>query len=149
MNVPTHRRFLAACALACAAALTLAAPAAAQDQAKHVVVHIGQYSNDLHSAAMGLGLAGLLQERGARVTVFLDREGVRLAETGQPLLIYGDTDTGELLRTFIDGGGRVLVCPHCAQLGGVEAAELRPGIEMGTRAAVADLIMAADLVVSY
>ena len=30
----------------------------AEDAEKNVVVHIGQYTNDLHSATMGLGLAG-------------------------------------------------------------------------------------------
>lgn len=124
-----------------------AAQAAAQQ--KNVVVHIGQYSNDLHSMAMGLGLANNLQNEGAAVVVFLDREAVRIADRGQPFLVYGDTDTGELMNSFVRGGGRVVVCPHCAMLGGVEASELRSGMEMGTMQSVAALFLAADLVIDY
>jgi sulfur relay (sulfurtransferase) complex TusBCD TusD component (DsrE family) len=118
-------------------------------QQKQVVVHIGQYSNDLHSMAMGLGLANNLQEAGAQVTVFLDREAVRIADRGQPYLVYGDTDTEALMTSFIDGGGAVVVCPHCAMLGGVEASELREGMTLGTMESVARLFLDADLVIDY
>jgi sulfur relay (sulfurtransferase) complex TusBCD TusD component (DsrE family) len=136
------------------AALVLSAPLQAQatDAAraeKHVVVHIGQYSNDLHSAAMGLSLAGMLKEAGAEVTVFLDREAVRMADTGQPLLQYGDSDTAALMQGFIEAGGRVVVCPHCAELGGVAADALRDGTEMGTKESIAALFLDADTVVDY
>jgi sulfur relay (sulfurtransferase) complex TusBCD TusD component (DsrE family) len=134
--------------IACALAL-FAWPAAAQDAQKTAVVHIGQYSNDLHSAAMGLSLAGQMQEAGARVTIFADREAVRMGERGQPLLVYGDSDLGTLLTDFLERGGSVLVCAHCAELGGVGADELRDGFEMGTPKSVAALFMDADVVVSY
>lgn len=134
--------------------LTLSAPLQAQatDAAradKHVVVHIGQYSNDLHSAAMGLSLAGMLKEAGAEVTVFLDREAVRMADTGQPLLQYGDSDTAALMQSFVEAGGRVVVCPHCAELGGVTPDALRDGAEMGTKQSIAALFLDADTVVDY
>jgi sulfur relay (sulfurtransferase) complex TusBCD TusD component (DsrE family) len=124
-------------------------PALAQEAKKNVVVHIGQYSNDLHSATMGVSLAHQLQEAGAQVTVFVDREAVRMGEQGQPLLTYGDSDLDALLSNYLDGGGSVLVCPHCAELGGVELSELRDGFEMGTREAIAELFMNADTVISY
>ena len=131
--------------------MSLLAPstALAEDAQKNIVVHIGQYTNDLHSATMGLGLAGRLQEAGAQVTVFVDREAVRLGDKGHPLLIYGDSDLDELLSSFLDGGGSVLVCPHCARLGGVEADELRDGFKMATPESIAELFMNADTVISY
>ncbi|MEE4302267.1 MAG: DsrE family protein [Pseudomonadales bacterium] len=129
-------------------ALALSA-AQAQTEDKNVVVHIGQYSNDLHSMTMGLGLADNLQKQGATVTVFLDREAVRIADRGQPFLVYGDTDTQGLMEAFLEGGGKVVICPHCAELGGVERSELRDGMTMGTMASVAALFMAADLVIDY
>ena len=128
---------------------TLAQPAPQTDADKSIVVHIGQYTNDLHSAAMGLGLAGMLQDAGADVTVFLDREAVRMADAAHPLLVYGDSDIEALMASFLESGGRVVVCPHCAQLGGVEASELRDGTEMGTKAAIAQLFLAADTVIDY
>ena len=130
-------------------AISAMAPACATAQEKNVVIHIGQYSNDLHSAAMGLSLAGMLQKEGAEVTIFLDREAVRMAEQGQPLLTYGDSDTEALMTSFVSNGGRVLLCPHCAELGGVEASELREGTEMGTPETIAALFMAADIVIDY
>jgi sulfur relay (sulfurtransferase) complex TusBCD TusD component (DsrE family) len=121
----------------------------AQEAEKNVVVHIGQYSNDLHSATMGVSLAHKMQEAGAEVTIFVDREAVRMGEQGQPLLTYGDSDLDTLLSNYLDGGGSVLVCPHCAELGGVEPSELRDGFEMGTQESIAELFMNADTVISY
>lgn len=129
--------------------LTVLTASAASAQQKQVVVHIGQYSNDLHSMAMGLGLADNLQKSGADVTIFLDREAVRIADRGQPFLVYGDTDTEALMTSFIDGGGDVVVCPHCAELGGVERAELRSGMSLGTMQSIAQLFLAADVVIDY
>lgn len=125
------------------------APVMAQQAEKTVVVHIGQYSNDLHAATMGVGLARQMQEAGADVTIFVDREGVRMGEEGQPLLPFGDTDLEAVLSAYVDEGGTVLVCPHCAKLGGVEPDELRRGFEMGTRESIAELFLDADTVVSY
>lgn len=130
------------------ALFTMGADSAAAQQ-KNVVVHIGQYSNDLHSMAMGLGLADNLRKHGAEVTVFLDREAVRIADRGQPYLIFGDTDTEALMASFLNGGGTVIVCPHCAELGGVEASELRRGMTLGTMESIAQLFLAADLVIDF
>ena len=129
--------------------LALFTAASAHAQEKRVVVHIGQYSNDLHSMAMGLGLANNLQEASADVTIFLDREAVRIADRGQPYLVYGDTDVGALMESFVEGGGEVVVCPHCAELGGVERSELRPGMQLGTMESIARLFLDADLVIDY
>ena len=84
-----------------------------------------------------------------KVTIFADREAVRLGDKGHPLLIYGDSDLEELLSSFLDGGGSVLVCPHCARLGGVEPDELRDGFKMATPESIAELFMNADTVISY
>lgn len=136
-------------ALSIALGASAPSPSHAQEAEKTVVVHIGQYSNDLHSATMGISLANQMQEAGAEVTIFVDREGVRMAEQGQPLLTYGDSDLDTLLSSFLDGGGSVLVCPHCAELSGVEPSELRDGFEMGTQESITELFMNADTVVDY
>jgi predicted peroxiredoxin len=134
--------------LACLA-LTLALPLAAHAQEEKVVVHIGQYSNDAHSVAMGMGLAAMLQKAGADVTVFLDREGVRLADRGHPTLIYVDTDVDELVTEFLAAGGKFLICPHCAALAGVAPDRVRDGFTMGSPESIAKLFMEADKVVDY
>jgi sulfur relay (sulfurtransferase) complex TusBCD TusD component (DsrE family) len=85
----------------------------------------------------------------AEVTIFVDREAVRMGEQGQPLLRYGDSDLEMLLSNFLEGGGSVLVCPHCAELGGVEPGELRSGFALGTPESIAALFLNADTVISY
>ena len=125
----------------------LALPSAAQE--KNIVVHIGQFSNDLHSVTMGLSVANSLQAEGAQVTVFLDREGVRLADKSQKAMTYADSDAKQLYTKFVDGGGKVIVCPHCAELAGVGKEDLRMGSKMGTKASIAKMLLAADLVIDY
>jgi sulfur relay (sulfurtransferase) complex TusBCD TusD component (DsrE family) len=151
-QTPSRQLHAVVGALLIALALSVPVQAQATDAVraeKHIVVHIGQYSNDLHSAAMGLSLAGMLDEAGADVTLFLDREAVRMASTAQPLLQYGDSDTAALMQGFIEAGGRVLVCPHCAELGGVAPDALRDGVEMGTKESIAALFLEADTVIDY
>ncbi|GAB5550130.1 MAG: DsrE family protein [Sandaracinaceae bacterium] len=133
----------------CVAAPAVQAQPTPGAEAKTIVVHIGQYTNDLHSATMGLSLAGMLQRGGASVTVFLDREGVRMADRTEPLLTYGDSDAEALVTAFLSGGGRVMVCPHCAALSGVAPEALRDGFEMGTMDSIAALFLAADTVIDY
>jgi sulfur relay (sulfurtransferase) complex TusBCD TusD component (DsrE family) len=154
MNTKTHPSnpivvFLTVAALLVALGALSPTPTLAQEAEKNVVVHIGQYSNDLHSATMGVSLAGKMQEAGAQVTIFVDREAVRMGEEGQPLLTYGDSDLDALLANYLDGGGSVLLCPHCAELGGVEPGELRSGFAMGTTDSITALFMNADTVISY
>jgi len=154
MNTKTHPSnpivvFLTVAALLVALGALSPTPTLAQEAEKNVVVHIGQYSNDLHSATMGVSLAHQMQEAGAQVTIFVDREAVRMGEQGQPLLTYGDSDLDALLANYLDGGGSVLVCPHCAELGGVEPSELRDGFAMGTPESITTLFMNADTVISY
>ncbi|MCL7970362.1 MAG: DsrE family protein [marine benthic group bacterium] len=136
-------------AVLAALALTLALPLAANAQDEKVVVHIGQYSNDAHSVAMGMGLATMLQKAGADVTVFLDREGVRLADSQHPTLIYVDTDVAKQVEEFLAAGGEFLVCPHCAELAGVGPDHLRDGFRMGSPESITSLFMEADKVVDY
>ena len=144
MRISPLKRFVAL-PLVLLALGAYAQPAAAQE--KSVVVHIGQFSNDLHSVTMGLGLANMMMEKGATVTVFLDREAVRLVSASQPDLIFGDTDAGEMLRKFLAAGGTVLVCPHCADLAGVT--EMKEGVVKGTPDSIVQAFMAADIVVDY
>jgi len=148
-TITSKAQFLTVFALLVTLVAASTAPAFAQEEEKNVVVHIGQYSNDLHSATMGVSLAHRMQEAGADVTIFVDREAVRMGEQGQPLLTYGDSDLSTLLSNYIDGGGSVLVCPHCAELGGVEPDELRDGFTMGTPESITALFMNADTVISY
>ena len=124
-------------------------PQAAEKQ--DIVVHLGSFTNDLHSAFMALSLATNLHKHGAEVTVFLDREGVRLADVRERGdLTWGDSGgTSAAMTEFVQAGGTVLLCPHCASLAGIEAANVRSGARMATHEEVAAIFLEADKVIDF
>lgn len=116
-----------------------------------VVVHLGQALNDLHTAHMALALANNLADHQAKVTLFLDREGVRLADKRVPTesLIWAGETIEEQMTHFVEAGGAVLLCPGCSSNAGITEADVRPGATIATQDQVAEVIMAADKVVDY
>lgn len=144
---------LAAVPLAAGCASLGAGPAYAQEQTQqqNIVVHIGDFTNDLHSVFMGFSLATNLQKGGADVTVFLDREGVRLADSRERGdLTWGDSgEVSAALSEFSAAGGAVLICPHCAELAGMSSGDTRRGTRLATHAEVAALFLDADKVIDF
>ena len=131
---------------------SLPSVAFAEDAAQKVMVHIGHATDDLHSASMGMSLARMLQRKGASVTVFLDREGVRLADEDMPKTLGWGRKADPvraILADFVKAGGSVVLCPHCAEMAGVEADDLVEGARIGSDADVAELVLAADKVIDY
>jgi predicted peroxiredoxin len=143
------------CPLAVGGAVVAAQPAFAQTppaaQSQQIVIHLGSYTNDLHSSFMALSLATNLQKAGAKVTVFLDREGVRLADVRERGdLTWGDSGgTATAMADFTKAGGKILVCPHCAHLAGIDAANIRPGSRLATQEEVTALFLGATKVVDF
>ena len=124
----------------------------AETQASNTVVHIGHGTDDLHAASMGMSLARLLQKKGASVTVFLDREGVRIADDDMPEdLGWGakSDPVVTIMAEFVKAGGRVLLCSHCAAAAGIDADDLLPGARIASEEEVARLFLAADRVIDY
>jgi predicted peroxiredoxin len=142
---------LAVAPLAGCVSLTAGPASAQQAQHQKIVVHLGSFTNDLHSAFMAFSLATNTQKAGADVTVFLDREGVRLAdqrERGD--LTWGDSGPiSKAMSDFVAAGGKVVVCPHCAELAGMTASNLRPGAIWASHQDVAALMIAADKVIDF
>lgn len=131
---------------------TVVAQATAARPGSSVMVHLGSFTNDLHAAKMALKVATAMRAQGATVVLFVDREGVRLADSRQPLTqVYGDGDSFEKMYTaFVAAGGTVLVCPHCAQEVGLTSALLRRGATLAPDAtALAKAILAADRVIDF
>lgn len=132
--------------------LSLPAVAPAEDAAQKIVVHLGHATDDLHSASMGVSLARMLQKKGASVTVFLDREGVRIADDDMPKSLGWGKKSDPVVAILVDfmkAGGRVLLCPHCAEMAGVEDDDLFEGARIASQAEVADVFLAADKVIDY
>jgi predicted peroxiredoxin len=125
---------------------------AATVEKKHIVVRLVHYTDDLHAASMAVGMAKTLQERGQKVTLMLTLEGVRLADTRTPQdLRWGHGDgIAKAYKAFIEAGGEVIVCPHCANAAGFDEQSLRPGARMAKQGNdLADVIIAADKVLDF
>lgn len=120
-------------------------------KARRVVVHLSHYTNDLHAAAMALKLGTAMQKKGGQVTLFLDLEGVRLADARQPqdLRWGGETPIASYYEGFVKAGGRIVLCPHCAHAAGMKEGDLRGGARMATEDELAQLILEADVVLDY
>jgi predicted peroxiredoxin len=139
--------------VACLAAVLLAAGTAWADhhEGEKVVVHLSKFGNDLHAVNMALKLGTMLQKGGNQVTLFVDLEGVRLADSRQPLdLTWGHADPVEVLyKGFLEAGGKVLVCPHCAAAAGLEKDALRSGAAIGTPESIAEALTEATKILDY
>jgi len=120
-------------------------------QSRQVVIHLTQFSSDLHAVNMALKFGTMAANAGADVTLFLDLDGVRLTDSRQPLnLTWGH---GNSVATLYDGyvrsGGSILVCPHCAHAVGLEAKDLRQGAHMSDEASLLSILLEADVILDY
>lgn len=127
-------------------------PLAAQSTSKQkVVVHLSHFSDNLHAAKMAVHLANMMQGMGAEVTLLLDLEGVRLADSRQPGdLIWGKGDPiSTEVAAFVKAGGKILLCPHCSEHAGITPATLRPGARIGQHAELPKVILEASKILDY
>jgi len=125
---------------------------AAQADAKEVVVHLSHSTDDLHAAFMALKLARVMRSKGANVHLFVDLEGARVADKRVPGSLgwgSGDATLEQLYGALVKAGGKVLVCPHCAQAAGLDEANLRTGARIGTVDEIGQILMNADVIMDY
>jgi predicted peroxiredoxin len=131
--------------------LTVAQGQPAAQQA--IIVHLQHGTDDLHAALMALKVANGLREKGAQVTLVLTQEGVRIADTRQSLALrwgMGDMTLGDLYDQFVKAGGKVKVCPLCAEAVGLTANSLRQGAELAEENKdIPNLILLADKILSF
>ncbi|MDM8559570.1 DsrE family protein [Candidatus Parabeggiatoa sp. HSG14] len=122
------------------------------DKPQIIVVHLSNFTGDLHAALMAIKFANTLQAKGAQVTLFLDMEAVRAADYRQPQnLKWGmvGSSFAEQYNVFVKTDGQVILCPHCAMAAGITEKYLRNGAKMGTVESITDLLFAADKVIDY
>lgn len=130
----------------------LVAEAADQGKGQKVVVHLSHFTDDLHRSFMALKIATLLQKTGADVHLFLDIEGVRLADKRQSLdVTWGPSKTplSEYYEAFVTAGGKVVLCPHCAHAGGVDDKNLARGAAILTEEQLGKMLLEAEKVMDY
>lgn len=136
----------------------LAQPAVADDgpavdgKEQKVVVHLSHFTDDLHRCFMAVKVANLMQEYGAEVTIFVDLEGVRIAQRKERLQYRwgeGSPTLAEHYEKFAEGGGKVIVCPHCAESAHLTDPGLKRNAQIGTSAMLGKLLIEADKVMDY
>lgn len=138
--------------VACVVTMGGTANSAGHGEGQNNVVHLTSYSNDLHAAFMALKLANGMQAQDAEVTLFLDLEGVRMADTRVPLDVMWGTAHAPLAKyfgEFVDAGGKITLCPHCAAAAGIGEDHLREGASIGTDAQIAMQLIHADKILDY
>ena len=128
---------------------TEAAPAAAA--APGVLVNVTRGEDDLHAVSMGLNLAKHAAERGLPVVVFLNVAAPIFASSALPAeTAYEDfPPVRVLLEAVLAAGGKVLVCKHCAQVSGVDASTLLPGVVLSEHGALLEALTPGMVGFSY
>lgn len=107
-------------------------------------------SDELNRAAMAISFSSkILTEKKIPVTIFLNVDGVRIADKGIPENRHvSGKSLKEMLAAFIAAGGRVIVCPMCmANVGGMNKDDLIPGVEVGGPEVTWPALFAEDTVV--
>ncbi|MGI9316673.1 MAG: DsrE family protein [bacterium] len=91
-------------------------------------------SDDIDRAAMAINFSTrVLTKKDIPVTIFLNVEGVRIADKNIPGHQHAKGKSlKEMLVAFIDQGGKVIVCPMCMQnVGGMSEQDLIDGAVVG------------------
>jgi sulfur relay (sulfurtransferase) complex TusBCD TusD component (DsrE family) len=120
--------------------------------AQEVVVHLSRFNAEQHAALMAIRSATAMAQQGAKVTLLLDVDGVRLADARQassPSQHGPGDNVVQALEQFVKAGGTALVCPHCAAAAGIGAANLRPGARIGAEGEVATVVLRASKVIDH
>lgn len=125
---------------------------AAEGKKEQLVFHLSKFTNDIHAAFMAIKLAGLTVKKGADVVLFVDLDGVRIADKRQPQdMRWGQNPNGidTYYKEFVENGGKVIVCPHCAKAAGLTESDLREGAVIGEEETLAELLLKADKIMDY
>lgn len=99
---------------------------------------VTHFDGDADRVATPLVLANNALAAGGDVLVWVTMEGVKLAkkDAAAGLVPKSFPPVAELLKTFIDNGGRIGVCPPCAKTHGVSQDTMVPNAEFMGGAAV-------------
>jgi predicted peroxiredoxin len=142
---------LAAAPTATPEATPVPTPRAAEDLKGGLFVNLS--TDEINHAAMAVSFATkVLQNTEKPVTIFLNVDGVRLADTSIPQNIHKSEKTvAQMLTNFMAEGGVVLICPFCMRnVGGITEDQLLEGVIIGSPEYTYGAMFAEDVtVLSY
>lgn len=120
------------------------------EKQKMVVIVTNGFNDERSSVAWSVANGGV--GMGFEVTMFLVSSGVDwvrkgAAEVARPNPL--DPPIKDMIRTVIDGGGDILVCPPCAGVRGYEADDLIEGVTLAGSAAMLDVARQGAVTVTF
>jgi len=94
-----------------------------------LVINLTHSADDPDRTSVAMVVAGASVASAQETTVFLSSEGTRLAQKGVADSLHeeGFAPLSELVPSFVEAGGTILVCSPCAKKRGIEADDLIDG----------------------
>jgi predicted peroxiredoxin len=120
------------------------------DKQKMVVIVTNGFNDERSSVAWSVANGGV--GMGFEVTMFLVSSGVDWVRRGAAELARLnplDPPIKDMIRTVIDSGGNILVCPPCAGVRGYDADDLIEGVTLAGSAAMLDVARQGAVTVSF
>jgi predicted peroxiredoxin len=120
------------------------------DKQKMVVIVTNGFNDERSSVAWSVANGGV--GMGFEVTMFLVSSGVDWVRRGAAELARPnplDPPIKDMIRTVIDSGGNILVCPPCAGVRGYDADDLIEGVTLAGSAAMLDVARQGAVTVSF
>ncbi len=116
-----------------------------------VVLNLTSGKEDLHSATMGLQLAGHALADGREVVLFFNVRAVELVtkKSNQHLSFGGNPPIGQMVEELLKGGAKAMVCPSCSKVMGVDEGDLMSGMKMATRESLFAKLGSGTVVFTY
>ncbi len=114
-------------------------------------VSITSAKDDTDRATVGFVVANAAVGSDQESVVFLSTEAVRLAVEGYADDIHeqGFAPLKELLTSFVDGGGSILVCSPCFKKRGLDETNLVPGAKIVGGAKLVEFLAGGTPSISY
>jgi predicted peroxiredoxin len=113
----------------------------------HIMLHNTHGKDDVERASLAFLVGNVARSSNQEATVLLTIEGVWLATKGyaEGLQANGFASLDELIRQFVESGGRLWVCGACAKPRHITAETLIEGAEIiGAATAVEALVNGAQ-----
>jgi predicted peroxiredoxin len=116
-----------------------------------VIINLTSGTEDLHAVTMALQLAGHALTDGRETVIFCNVRAPELTGNGlADSAVFNDNPPiREMMRDLMDRGATVLACPHCMKAMGIEASELRDGIQVASRETLFGSMREGTVVFSY
>lgn len=121
-------------------------------RSQRILLHMKEYTAEIHASYMALELADRLQRSGASVTLLLELRAARIADKRVAegiRTVPGFRPFSEIYQSFVDHGGRILVCHHCAGAAEIGEKVLRNGARLADLDDLTRAILDADKILDY